>query len=74
MKPSNRILFLGILLEAGLFALGAYLLGRLADGSLKAASSIAETTTTITTMLGGAMGGLAGLFLVIYLVLRTRGS
>jgi hypothetical protein len=74
MKPSNRILILGILIEAGLFGLGAYLLMRLSNGSLRPTTSIAETTSTITTTLGGAMGGLGGLFFVIFLVLRKQGK
>lgn len=80
MKPSNRILILGILIEAGLFGLGAYLLMQLSPvmqashGSLRPAVSIAESTSTITTTLGAAMGAIGGLFLVLYIVLKRRGS
>lgn len=74
MKPSNRILLLGLLFETFLAALGVFLVMQITSGSLTASVSPAEATTTITTVLGAVMGGLGGILLVIFLVLRSRGS
>lgn len=74
MKPSNRILLLGLLFETFLAALGVFLVMQITSGALTASVSPAEATTTITTVLGAVMGGLGGILLVIFLVLRRRGS
>lgn len=74
MKPSNRILIVGILLEAMLFALGGYLLMQISSGGMTTTTSPAEAITTITTVLGTVMGALAGLLLILYIVLKRRGS
>jgi hypothetical protein len=74
MKPSNRILIAGIIIELGLGALGAFLLFQLRTGGLKSSTSSADTISTITSVLGGAMGLLGGLLLVVYIILRKRGS
>jgi amino acid transporter len=72
MKPSKRILLLGIVIEGLLAALGFYLLTQLASGGLKPTNSLAETASTVLSVLGGAMGGLGGLFLVLFFVLKRR--
>lgn len=74
MKPSNRVLLLGLLFETFLAALGVYLVMQITSGALTASVSPAEATTTITTVLGGVMGASGGILLVIYIVLRQRGS
>lgn len=47
---------------------------QLGNGQFTPASSSEEVTRAITTWLGAAMGGLGGLFLVLYIVLKRRGS
>lgn len=74
MKPSNRILLIGLIIEVFLAALGVFLVMQITSGALTASVSQAEATTTITTVLGAVMGGLGGVLLVIFLVLRKRGS
>jgi nitrate reductase gamma subunit len=74
MKPSNRILILGIVFEVLLAALGFYLLMQIASGGMKTTVSPAEAASTITTVLGTVMGGLGGLLLAIFIVLKRRGS
>lgn len=80
MKPSNRILIPGILIEGGPFSLGAYLLMQLlpvmqfSHGRFRPSVSIAQSTSTITTTLGTAMGAIGGLLLAIFIILKRRGS
>lgn len=74
MKPSLRVLIVGIVFELLLFGLGAFLLFGLASGSMRPSTSVADATSTITSVLGGVMGALGGLVLVIYIVLKRRGS
>lgn len=74
MKPSNRILLVGLIIETFLAALGVYLVMQITSGALTASVSPAEAKTTITTVLGAAMGGIDGLLLVIYIVLKRRES
>jgi hypothetical protein len=74
MKLSKRILILGIVIELSLMGLGVWLLLQLESGVLRPTTSVAQTTSTVTTVLGTAMGGLGGLLLVLYIVLRRRGS
>ena len=74
MKPSNRILIVGMAIEFGLAALGAYLLFQMKSGCMTAATSPEEAARTIVSILGMAMGGLGGLFIAIFFVLRRRGS
>jgi hypothetical protein len=72
MKPSKRILIAGLAIELLLGGIGAWLLLQLSSGNLKPTHSVAETTSTITTTLGGIMGGLGGPLLVLWLVARKR--
>lgn len=74
MKPSNRILIVGMAIEFGLAALGAYLLFQMKSGGMTAATSPEEAARTIVSILGMAMGGLGGLLIAIFFVLRRRGS
>lgn len=73
MKPSTRVLILFVIVEAGLAGLWWYLLQALRTGELRPAKSLAETVGTVSTMLGGAMGAIAGVMLVVIIVLRLRG-
>lgn len=57
-----------------LAALGLYLLAQISTGAMTTTTSPAEAAKTITTVLGAAMGGLGGLMLAIYIVLKRRGS
>jgi cytosine/uracil/thiamine/allantoin permease len=72
MNPSKRVLIVGIVIELGLAALGAYLLFQLKTGGLHAATTPEEAASTITSTLGGVMGALAGVLIVLYFVLRKR--
>jgi hypothetical protein len=74
MKRSTRVLLAGVVLEALLGGIGWYLIDELANGNLTASTSQSETVSTITTIIGMAMGGLAGLVAVIYIVLRRGGN
>lgn len=74
MKPSKRIFFTGIVIELLLAAIGYYLLTELAAGHLKPSTNMADAASTVTSVLGAVMGGLAGLLLVVYIVLRRRGA
>lgn len=74
MKPSKRILILGVVLEGMLAALGGYLLLQISNGEMTTATSPAAAATTITTVLGTVMGVLGGLLLTLYIILKRRGS
>ncbi|WP_219893708.1 hypothetical protein [Aquisediminimonas profunda] len=74
MKPSKRILILCGVFETLLAALGLYLLAQISSGAMTTTTSPAEAAKTITSVLGAAMGGLGGLMLVMYFVLKRRGS
>ena len=74
MKPSNRVLIVGMAIELGLAALGAYLLFQLKSGGMTSATSPEEAASMIVSLLGMVMGGLGGLLVVIFFVLRRRGS
>lgn len=74
MKPSKRILILGIVLEAMLAVLCGYLLTLISSGGMNTSTSPAEAVTTITTVMGTVMGCLGGIMLAIYIVLKGRGS
>lgn len=73
MKPSARVILLLVIVELGLAGLWWYLLDALRTGQLRPSGSMAEAVSTTSSMLGGAMGVVAGLFLVTALVLRRRG-
>ncbi len=73
MKPSNRILVVGIIIELCLAGLGAYLLLQLKSGGMTAATSPEDAASTITSVLGTVMGLLGGLLVATFVVLRKRG-
>ena len=73
MKKSTRILILLITLEALILVLGGWLIGGLADGSLHASTSPAETTATVLSVLGTVAGVIAGVAGVMWFVMRRRG-
>ena len=70
MKRSTRVVLVGIILEVLLGGIAWLLLSKLDSGDLHAANSVAETTSTITTIIGAAMGGLAALLAVMWFVIR----
>ena len=72
MKPSNRIAILGIVIELCLAALWAWLLLQLKTGRMTAATTTADAVATISSTLGMVMGGLGGLLIVLFFVLRKR--
>ena len=74
MKPSNRVLLVGLIIETFLASLGAYLVIQITSGALLTPVSATEAKTAITTVIGVAMGGLGGLLLVVYIVLKRRES
>lgn len=74
MKPSNRILIVGVALELMFAGLAAFLVMQLKSGAMTAATGVAEASSTIMSVMGIAMGGLGGLIIVIYIVLKQRGS
>lgn len=73
MKPSTRVFILFVIVEAGLAGLWWYWLQALRTGELRPAKSLAETVGTVSTILGGAMGAIAGVMLLAIIVLRLRG-
>jgi hypothetical protein len=74
MKPSTRILLAGIAIEAMLAALGMYLVLQISSGAMATSVSPAEAKAAITSVLGAVMGGLGGLLLVLFILLKRRGS
>ena len=72
MKKSSRILILAMALEAMLLGICLWLLSGIANGSLRLAVSEAEAVSTITTIMGGAMGLVAGVLGVTWFVIRKR--
>lgn len=74
MKPSNRILFIGVTIELLLAGIAYFLLTQLATGGLKPSTTVAEAASTVTSTLGGVMGAIGGVVLVAFVVLKRRGS
>lgn len=72
MQPSKRILILGIVFEIALAALAWYLISQLRSGAMQPSGTLEEAVTTITQVIGGVMGGLGGLLIVVYFVLRRK--
>ncbi|HAH10086.1 MAG TPA: hypothetical protein DCL48_08300, partial [Alphaproteobacteria bacterium] len=70
MKRSTRILIAGVVIELLLFGIGYYLLEQMRTGALTPSGSAAEAASTITTIIGGAMGALGAIVMVMYLVVR----
>jgi hypothetical protein len=74
MKRSVRVLIAGLLIEGLLAGIAWWLISGLQRGDFQAANSPAETISTITTVIGGAMGVVAALVLVMVIVLRRSGN
>ena len=74
MKQSNRILFAGLCTEALSAGIGAWLLIQMANGSLTTSTSLAETRTTIFSVLGSAMGAVGGILGLLWMIAKKRGS
>jgi hypothetical protein len=72
MKPSIRLLVAGIVIECLLAGIGAFLLNQLTTGQMHPTHSVPETASVITTTLGMAMGGIGGVVLVMFFVMRRR--
>lgn len=72
MPPSKRILLLGIIIEIGLAVLGWYLISQLQSGAMQPSGTLEEASATILQVLGSVMGGLGGVLLVVYFVLRRK--
>ena len=73
MKKSTRILILLVVLEALIVALGGWLISGLANGTLHAATTPAEASATVFSVLGSVAGVIAGVCGVIWFVMRRRG-
>ncbi len=72
MPPSKRILLLGVVIEIGLAVLGWFLISQLQSGAMQPSGTVEEASATILQVLGTVMGGLGGLLLVVYFVLRRK--
>jgi hypothetical protein len=72
MKPSTRLLVGGIVIECLLAGIGAFLLNQLATGQMRPTNSVAETASVVTSTLGTAMGGVGGILVVLFFVMRRR--
>ena len=72
MPPSKRILILGIIIEISLAALGWFLISQLQSGAEQPSGTVEEASATILQVLGAAMGGLGGVLVVLYFVLRRK--
>jgi hypothetical protein len=72
MKRSSRILLVGLVLEMLLVGIGAWLINQLKIGAMQPTNSVEETVSVITSTLGTAIGVVAGLVIVLFLVARSR--
>ncbi len=72
MPPSKRILIFGVILEIGLAALGWFLISQLRSGAMQPTGTVEEASATILQVLGTVMGGLGGVLIVVYFVLRRK--
>lgn len=72
MAPSKRILILGVIIELALAALGWFLISQLQSGSMQPSGTVEEASATILETIGQVMGGLGGVLLVVYFVLRRK--
>ncbi len=72
MKPSVRVMIAGVLLELALAGLAWYLTSQLQSGAMQPSGTLEEAVTTIMQVIGGVMGGLGGLLIVVYFVLRRK--
>ena len=72
MKPSKRILILGIIVEAGLAGLAYFLVNQLRTGAMQPSGTLEEAVGTILGTIGQVMGALAVVLIVVWFVLRRR--
>ena len=72
MPPSKRILIFGLIIEIGLAALGWFLISQLQSGAMQPSGTVEEASATILQVLGTAMGGLGGVLILVYFVLRRK--
>jgi hypothetical protein len=72
MKPSKRILILAIVVELLLAGGAWFLVSQLQGGTLTPNGPSTETMRRIGEVFGAAMGGLGGVFAVLYIVLRIK--
>ena len=72
MPPSKRILIFGVIIEIGLAVLGWFLISQLQSGAMQPSGTVEEASATILQVLGTAMGGLGGVLIVVYFVLRRK--
>ncbi len=74
VKPSVRVMIAGVLLELALAGLAWYLTSQLRSGAMQPSGTLEEAVTTILQVIGGVMGGLGGLLIVVFFVLRRKES
>jgi hypothetical protein len=73
MKPSTRLLFALLAIEAVLAALWWWLMDGLRTGTLTPAESAAASAEGVSTTIGGAMGAIGLAVLAGIIVLRAKG-
>lgn len=73
MKKSSRLLIALVAIEAVLFGIGAWLIDGLNSGALQPANNEQETAQTIFSVLGSAMGLIAGVAGVAIVTMRRKG-
>ena len=72
MPPSKRILLMGIIIEIGIAVLGWFLIRQLQSGAMQPSGTVEEASATILQVVGSVMGGLGGVLIVVYFVLRRK--
>lgn len=73
MKRSSRLLIALVVIELLLGGIAMWLLSGISSGSMNTGVPPAEAAATITSTIGAAMGGLAGIIGVAWLLMRRRG-
>ena len=72
MKPSMRILLVGAVIELGLAGLCWFLVNQLRTGAMQPSGTLEEAVATIFQIFGSIIGGLFGLLVVVFFVLRRK--
>lgn len=72
MKKSTRILLAFAMAELMLAAIWWWLLAGLQSGSLNAAGDLADTASTVSSIMGGAMGVFGALCLATWFAARRK--
>ena len=72
MKKSTRLLLAFTMVELMLAAIWWWLLAGLQSGNLNAAGDPADTASTVSSIMGGAMGVFGALCFFVWLVSRRR--